>query len=136
MKEEKQKQEKSERERHLEWAMGCQKALTTNHILTLARSRLPLDLERFDADPWLLNCPNGTVDLRTGKMHPPRPEDMQTMMAGVHFDPDAKAPMWEAFNYRILGGSVELINFVQKASGYALTGLTIEQILFLLYGTG
>jgi putative DNA primase/helicase len=127
---------KTERARYLEWARDCQKASVTNHLLTLARSQLTLDANRFDEDPWLLNCQNGTIHLRTGKLHPHKPEDLLTMMAGTSYDPEAKAPRWEAFIYHILGGSVPLVRFFQKAAGYSLTGLTIEQVFFLLYGTG
>ena len=136
MTEEKVKKGKSANARYREWARDCQKATTTDHILTLARSRLLLDPEKFDADPWLLNCQNGTVDLQTGELHSHQAEDMLTMMAGTTFDPQARAPLWGAFLDRILGGSEELVNFVQKAAGYSLTGLTTEQVFFVLYGTG
>ena len=136
MSETKKKEGKSARARYKEWARDCQKATTTDHILKLARSRLLLAPEGFDADPWLLNCQNGTVDLRTGLLHPHQAEDMLTMMAGTTFDAAASAPLWVAFLHQILGGSLELVNFIQKAVGYSLTGLTTEQVFFVLYGAG
>ena len=132
----KQKPVKTERARYLEWAKECQKATVTAHVLALARSKLKMSSDIFDTDPWLLNCPNGTLDLRTGNLRPHRPEDLLTMLAGADYIEDAKAPRWEAFICRILGGSVELVRFVQKAAGYSLTGLTTEQVFFVPYGTG
>ena len=136
MTDEKQIKVKTAQARYREWAKDCQRATITDHTLILARSRLPFDSAGFDVDPWILNCPNGTLDLRTGMLCPHRPEDMLTMLAGVGFDPDAKAPLWEAFIHRVLGGSDDLVNFVQKAAGYSLTGLTTEQVFFVLYGSG
>jgi len=36
----------------------------------------------------------------------------------------------------IFNGDKKLIDFTQRAVGYSLTGLTVEQVLFILYGTG
>lgn len=79
---------------------------------------------------------NGTVDLRTGELRPHRREDLITRLAPVEYDPDAEAPLWEAFLRRIMDGNEDLIRFLQRAVGYSLTGDTSEQCFFLLYGTG
>ena len=47
-----------------------------------------------------------------------------------------RRPTWDKFLDRITGGDVELIAFLQRMAGYALTGLTREHALFFLYGTG
>jgi len=130
------KKKKSNAARYREWARDCQRATTTGHVITLARSRLQVEPEQFDADPWLLNCKNGTLDLHTGQLRPHEAKDMLTMMAGTSFDPLAKAPLWEAFLHRIFGGNTELESFMQKAAGYSLTGLTTEQVFFVPYGAG
>src|SRR5574341_285359 len=44
----------------------------------------------FDADPWLLNCQNGILDLRTGELQPHDPQAMLTKIAGASYDPDRK----------------------------------------------
>ena len=48
--------------------------------------------EKFDQDPWLLNCLNGTIDLRTGEFRPHRREDLLTKICPVEFDPKAECP--------------------------------------------
>jgi putative DNA primase/helicase len=54
----------------------------------------------------------------------------------VEYDPAAKCPLWETFLGRIMAGNERIIRFLQRAVGYSLTGLTREQLLFLLYGRG
>jgi putative DNA primase/helicase len=92
--------------------------------------------EDLDTDPWLLNCLNGTIDLRTGRLGPHRRENLITKLSPVEFDAEAGCPAWLAFLRRVLADSDELIAFIQKAIGYSLTGLTREQCFFILYGLG
>jgi putative DNA primase/helicase len=107
-------------------------------MVRLAQSEpgVPVRLEELDTDPWRLNVPNGTLDLRTGALHPARPADLLTKLAGVAYDPTAPCPQWERFLGTVLNQDADLIRFLQKALGYTLTGDTREQCLFLLYGTG
>jgi putative DNA primase/helicase len=105
-------------------------------MIASAQCELPVNIEDLDRDPWLLNVLNGTLNLKTGKLHPHRREDRTTKLAPVAFDPEAEAPTWWKFLRRIMGDNLDLINFLQKAVGYALTGSTREQCLFILYGLG
>lgn len=90
----------------------------------------------FDRDPWLFNCANGTLDLRKGGLRSHSREDLLTKISPVEYWPDAKCPVWEAFLRRVFNGDNDLIEFMQKAIGYALTGCVTEKALFPLYGTG
>jgi len=90
----------------------------------------------LDRDPWLLNCQNGTIDLRTGDLREHRREDLITKLIPVDYDPAAACPHFQRFLEQILGGRVTLVRFVQKAIGYALTGSTSEQVFFILWGAG
>lgn len=93
----------------------------------------PQDL---DADPWLLNCTNGTLDLRSFELRPPRQSDLITKLCPVDYDPSATCPVFLAFLDRIFEGNGNLIRFVQRVVGYTLTGVTSERALFILWGTG
>ena len=104
-------------------------------MIAYARSEVPTRAEEWDTDRWLLNCPNGTVDLRTGQLRPHDRTDRNTKITGADFDPDARAPGWEGFLESILP-SADVRAFVQRAAGYALTGDVSEQCLFFLYGHG
>lgn len=92
--------------------------------------------EQFDQDPFLLNVANGTVDLRTGHLHPHNPDDKITKIIDVPYNPDAQCPIWQRTLDRIMGGNGELIGFLQRAVGYSLSGNTGEQVFFLTFGTG
>lgn len=94
---------------------------------------LPEDL---DSNPWLLCCKNGTVDLRTGKLQEHKREDLITKMSPVEYIRGAKAPLWEKFLERIFDAKKDLIEFMQRAVGYSLTGSTREQAVFVCYGSG
>ncbi len=120
------------------WAKDSQSAARIAAMIKLAESEptVTARVDQFDADQWLLNCANGTVDLRTGTLSPHRRQDLLTKLAPVTYDPDATCPTWEAFLSRIMGGNVELIDFLQRAVGYSLTGSVVEQALLFLYGNG
>ena len=94
------------------------------------------DASDLDADPWLLNAPNGTVDLRTGELRAHDRSDLCTRCTSTPYDPDATAPTWLEFINRVTGGDTELVAYIQRLAGYALTGHTTEQVLTLLIGHG
>lgn len=100
------------------------------------RSGVAIKLDHLDADPWLLNVANGTLDLRTGTLHPHRREDLVTELAPAAYDAHATCPMWDKFLHRVLNDDEALIGFLRRAVGYGLTGDTTEQVLFFLYGSG
>jgi len=91
--------------------------------------------DRFDCDPWLLATDSGTIDLRTGKLQRARSTDWITRKAPVKYDPGAECPAFLAAVNAWLPDS-ETVDFLQRALGYCLTGLTVEQVMFILYGTG
>ena len=66
-------------------------------MLSLAEKEVgvPVAPEELDADPWLLNVANGTLDLRTGELRAHRPEDLLTKLAPVAYDPaGVNPPSW------------------------------------------
>lgn len=105
--------------------------------LTLAASvpGVAIDHEALDADPWLLNVANGTVDLRTGTLRPHDPADLLTMRAPVNYDPNAHARAWEAFLARVLPDD-GVRSFVQRCCGLALVGQQLEHLLIICLGGG
>ena len=111
-------------------------AKTVAAVERLARSdrRLAATIDQWDADPWLLNTPDGVVDLRIGKARPHRAEDYITKITAV--GPLGDCPLFLAFLDRITGGDNELASYLQRLLGYGLTGLTREHALFFGYGTG
>lgn len=90
----------------------------------------------LDSDNYLLNCLNGTVDLRTGELRAHNPEDLITRCCPVEYHQDATLPEWESFLRTATQDDEEIINFLQRAAGYSLTGSTAEEKLFFLHGPG
>ncbi len=105
-------------------------------MVNLSKMDLMIDHALLDADPWALNCCNGTVDLQTGFLRPHQQTDHLTKLIDIAYDPEASCPQWEDFLDTIFHSNQELIAYVQRALGYSLTGDTREQCLFLGYGTG
>jgi putative DNA primase/helicase len=96
---------------------------------------IPILPDQLDSDPWVLNVLNGTICLRTGYLLPHKRENLITKKAPVIYDPQAPCPRWTHFLQTIMQ-SMEKIDFLMRACGYGLTGLTYEQVLFILYGVG
>jgi putative DNA primase/helicase len=88
----------------------------------------------WDRDPWLLNTPTGTIDLRTGQTRPHDRRDLITKMTTV--GPGETCPKWLEFLNRIFEGDQNLIAYIQRVLGYSLTGSVQEHALFFCYGTG
>ena len=102
--------------------------------LAKADRRHATTVDQWDCDPMLLNTPGGTVDLRTGTLRGARRSDFMTKITAAA--PGDDCPRWLSFLARITGNDQKLQSFLQRLSGYALTGLTVEQVLVFLYGTG
>lgn len=100
------------------------------------RHYVPLTPSFFDKHKMLLNTPSGVVDLNTFEVRQATPEDYFTKSVRANFDKNAKCPLWDKFLKTIFNNDKELIQYVQKAVGYSLTGSTAEQCAFFLYGSG
>ena len=103
-------------------------------MLKDAKSVFPLSMRSFDQDIYLFNCKNGTLDLRTMEFREHRPEDYLTKVSPVNYDPEADCPRWHTFMDEIMQGDKARADYLQKAIGYALTGDTKMECLFILYG--
>jgi putative DNA primase/helicase len=84
----------------------------------------------------MFNCINGTIDLHSGKLLPHKKGDLITVLVPIEYSPDASCSLWMKFLDRVTGSNVELVNYLQRAVGYSLTGDTRSQIMFFLYGLG
>lgn len=103
---------------------------------------VPLAVDQLDCHKHLLNCPNGTVDLRTGEMLPSRREDFITRSTTVPYNPNAKCPLWDKSLTAIFPiapgeptGNKATITYVQRLMGLAISGW-IEPILPIFHGGG
>ena len=120
----------------LKWHEQSQNASRLNACAALLATRLTITVAELDAHPWLLNVANGTVDLRTGERRDHRRDDYLTQMTPIEWDEHATCPTWRAFLNQAMGGDTLLVLYLQRLVGYSITGLTTEQVLLFLYGSG
>lgn len=127
-----------DRARFVKWALLSEGIQRLEAMVKMARSERDLVVkpEYLDTDIWLLNLMNCTIDLKEHSSGENDPADMITRRISIAFDKDARCPTWKKFIDRIFGDNAELIEFVQRAVGYSLTGSTSEQVLFFMFGTG
>lgn len=126
-----------EAEAALRWAVSCRSATRIGRTLRLAQALMKRHaLSDFDADPWLLNTPGGMVDLRTGRMRPHDPAALCTAITHLAPAPDADAPRYTQFLYRITGGDGELCDYLQRVAGMALVGEVYEEGITICHGPG
>ena len=92
--------------------------------------------DEFDANPWLLNCQNGTINLKTGKLQPFRKEDFITRICDTEYDLNCATPLWNQLLDTIMSGKQNMQEYLRRACGYALTGDVSEQAMFIFHGTG
>ncbi len=115
-------------------AIASAKTVAAVERLAKADRRLAATTGQWDADPWLLNTPDGTLDLRSGQLRPHERGDYFTKITAVA--PGGECPVWLAHLLRIMDGNSELVSYLQRVFGYATTGSTREHVLYFGYGTG
>ncbi|MEM2079750.1 MAG: phage/plasmid primase, P4 family [Nitrososphaerota archaeon] len=127
---------KEERERLAKWAIASESEKRIASMLKLARAYCIANPDEFDANPNLLNCLNGVVNLETGELMSHNPSFKLTKLCPVEYHPDAEAPLWEKFLDDIFLGDRDLVSYIQRVLGYALTGEVVEEGFFICWGTG
>ncbi len=119
------------------WAAKSQGAERLRAVLALAETEpeVVVTTDALDADPWILNVANGTLDLRTSELRPHRREDHLTRLAPVAYDPEARAPGWARFLEQVQPDP-DVREFLARYAGYCLTGTMGEQVFAIHHGGG
>lgn len=110
-------------------------AQTIYAVVKLAGSdpRHAIAASQLDADPWVLNTPDGIVDLRTGTLLPPDPAKLLTRITTA--PASGICPLFLEVLERVVPDP-EKRAYLQRLAGYALTGLSREHFLSFWYGQG
>jgi putative DNA primase/helicase len=103
--------------------------------LASTEPELAISPDDLDADPYLLNCRNGTIDLRTGERLKHDPALLLTKMAGAAYDPEMNGPEFAMFLERIQPDE-GMREFLARLLGHALDGTVTAHILPIFYGDG
>ena len=108
------------------------------NILKLAaagENSLGISGEEWDSQKNILACENGVFDLKTGKFRKNKPEDYIKAIAPVEFlGLDAPAPNFIKFLNTSLSNCKELVDFVQRLFGSAISGSVIEHRIYMFWG--
>ncbi|MBQ1443810.1 MAG: bifunctional DNA primase/polymerase [Renibacterium sp.] len=126
---------------HDDWKAHKKRSLSAKGItdmLIQARTdtRITVGIDDLDAQPWELNTPGGIVNLRTGQLEPADPTKLHTKITSCTPDPEAAANLWHNFLDTTFNGQTELIQYMQRLSGYSLVGEVRDHILPFVYGSG
>lgn len=120
-------------QKHIKYSRGSN---GKTNMLKESQHLLPIQPEQFDKDKHLLNVQNGYIDLKTGELHNHDKEKYFSKIASIEYTDKIDYPLWDDFLMQIFDGNRELINYMQRAVGYSLSGSTEEQVMFILYGNG
>jgi putative DNA primase/helicase len=109
---------------------------TQKRVLEYATRRLFIDQNQLDQDTVLVNFKNGTLNLETGQVSPHDPSQYITKIINYNYNPAATAPRWEQFLAEIMDNDQTMVDFLQAAAGYGLSGSVAEHVIFMFYGAG
>lgn len=113
----------------------CESAAGINGVLSIASAELRRTVNDLDADPYLLNTPSGTLDLRTLELREADPRDLITKVTRGGYRPDAIGRGWQAFLERVLPDP-EVRAFTQRFAGLGVLGVVREHVLGIITGSG
>lgn len=120
----------------LQWAASSANLGHVNAMVKLAGDEVPVLVRDLDPDPWLLACPNGTVDLRTGELRPADRSDLLTSLCPTEFHAAAGSDRWERFVDEVFVGRADLVGWVRRFLGSALSGVVRDHVVAVFWGGG
>jgi len=118
--------------------LRSQRGQAIREMERMARSEAGVEVDplELDANPYLLNAKNGTIDLRTGDLLDQRRHDLITKLVPFDYVPEAQCPRFEAFLKRVMDGDEGKVRYLQQLIGMSLTGDTSERIIVICHGHG
>ena len=88
-----------------------------------------------DADPFLLNCANGTLDLRDRQLRAHNPADRLTKVTTGAYEPDADPAVWTQFLASVIPDEAER-DYLRRVFGQCIYGRVREHLFPVLRGEG
>lgn len=119
----------------VEHALDTEKSRNISAMLKETEALAMIDPDDLDANRWVLNCANGTLDLEDLQLVAHDPTDLITKVIRYPYDKTAKCPEWLKF-LKQMQPEESVRVFLQRLAGYCLTGDTMERSIFVFYGSG
>lgn len=88
----------------------------------------------FDQDPYLFNCQDCVIDLRTRKAIEHDPSLLLSKISNVYFNPEVISEDFDRFIHEVMQDDEEKIRYIQTVFGYALIGENTQEQCFIFYG--
>lgn len=117
------------------WAEQSEARARISAMVSMAEPKCCCSPQELDQNPWLLNCENGTLELRTGSLLAPQRRHKITKLAPVKFDPDADCPLWDRALEKVQPDT-EMRDYLYRRWGYTMTGVIYEHFLGIDIGSG
>lgn len=107
-----------------------------DRILKDAAGVLKISAAKFDANPYLINCLNGTYNLEDFTFQEPRWDDFLTMQTRFRhtISRSVRCERWIEFINEVTEGDKDKADFLQRALGYSILGKSNEECMFILHG--
>ena len=100
--------------------------------VSLFRDMRTVDTASFDTERHLLNCANGVLDLKSGKLEAHEPSQLFTYCIETPYDASASRDAWLSFLRGSIDGGEEAVTWLQAWLGYGITGETnLDQFLYV-----
>lgn len=100
-------------------------------VTELTRVKVYVPDQRWDADPDILVCKNGTLRISTGELEDHRPDHYATTAVDYEHRPAQKTLAWDYFLRNTIPAAAA---FLQEFAGYALTTDMSHELAVWLYG--
>lgn len=120
-------------QKHIKYSRGSN---GKTNMIKESQHLLPINSDAFDNDHHLLNVQNGYINLKTGALNDHDRNKYFTKISNIEYTDKIDCPQWDDFLMQIFNNDRPLINYIQRAVGYSLSGSTEEQMMFILHGNG
>ena len=121
----------------VQWGIKSENEKRIKALIDLAQSEpgIPIRKEYMDSDPYLLNCQNGVIDLRSGKLLPFNRKYYISKIIPVEWKGmNHASDTWDRALKDWTGADKNMLDFLSCALGYSITGDTREEVLFFIHG--
>ena len=106
-----------------------------DRLMKDAADSMRIEAVEFDTHPYLINCKNGTYDLKTMTFREHRWEDFLTMQTNFDYSlQEVRCERWEQFIKEVTQNDYDKADYLQRALGYSILGTSKEECMFILHG--
>lgn len=121
----------------LRWSSDSQNLSRIRPAVTLAQTYTDLHIsaEEMNVHGEYIQCRNGLLNLKTGELSDFNKDLYITKSIDLDYNPEAECPIWEeGLRLSLDDEDEDLLQWIQRALGYSITGETSEQCMFICYG--